>query len=152
MAKTTTNPFTQTIKNPVVTLVPATLAVGTGDFGTNPSNTVLFATAGAEGAIIKSIQINSTDTAAKTLQFFISPDGTGTAKNLLFTIAVPANSGNTTVVQVDALTTSTVLGLPVDQSGRPVLPLEAGTLLYVGVTVAVTASKTIFVVGVQEDF
>jgi hypothetical protein len=151
MAKTTTNPFTQTIKNPTAVLFNSSLAIGTGDYGTAPPNTVLFATAGVEGAIIKGITVSSSDTAVRTLQFFISKDS-GTTQTLLFTIAVPANSGFTTVAMVDVLTTATVLGLPVDQSGRPVIPLEAGARIYVGTTVAVTSGRTVYVDGFQEDF
>jgi hypothetical protein len=151
MAKTTTNPFTQTIKNPTAVLLNATGAVGTADYGTAPANTVLFATAGAEGAIIKAITVSTSDTTAKTLQFFISKDS-GTTQTLLFTVAVPASSGFTTIDMVDVLTTATVLGLPVDQSGRPVIPLEAGARIYVGTTVAVTSARTVYVDGFQEDF
>jgi hypothetical protein len=150
MAKTNTNPFTQTIKSPSIILQNADGAVGTNDYGTNPSNTKLVFTAGSDGSILKSLTANNNDS-AKTLQVFLSRDS-GTTKFLLFTVALAANAGWTTVVTLDVLTASTVAGLPIDQSGRPVLPMEAGEQLYVGVTAAVTASKTIYVNAVVEDF
>jgi hypothetical protein len=150
MAKTTTNPFTQTIKSPAAVLLNTDGAVGTTDYGTNPSNTKLLLTAGSEGSILKSLIVNNND-AARTLQFFLSTDA-GTTKSLLFTVAAAANAGWTTVPALDVLTATTVTGLPVDQSGRPVLPMEAGERLYVGVTVAVTAAKTIYINAVVEDF
>jgi len=149
--KTTTNPFTQDIKNPTVVLLNATGAVGTSDFGTNPSNTVLFTTAGADGSILKALTVSTSDTAAKTLQFFLSKDS-GTTKILLFTVAVPASAGFTTIGLTDVLTTGTVVGLPVDQSGRPVIPLEANSRIYVGTTVAVTAARTVYVTGFRRIF
>ena len=150
MAKTTTNPFTQTIKSPSQVLLNADGAVGTADYGTNPSNTKLLLTAGSEGSILKSLTVNNND-ADRTLQFFLSRDS-GTTKYLLFTVAAAANAGWTTVVALDVLAATTVAGLPVDQSGRPVLPMEANEQLYVGVTVAVSASKTIYINSVVEDF
>ena len=149
--KTYTNPYTQTIKNPSAVLLNSDGTVGVADYGTNPLNTKLFATAGAEGGIIKALTVSSSDTAAKTLQFFISTNN-GITKTLLFTIAIPASAGFTTIAMVDALTVGTVVGLPVDQSGRPVLPLEANAQIYVGATAVVTLGRTIYVDGFQEDF
>lgn len=151
MAKTTTNPFTQTIKTPAQVLLNADGAIGTSDYGTAPSNTKLLLTAGSEGSIVKSLIVNSNDTTTRTLQFFLSLDS-GVTKYLLFTVATPANAGFTTVASVDILAASTTVGLPIDQSGRPVLPLEAEAQIYFGSTVAVNSARTIYAKAILEDF
>jgi hypothetical protein len=152
MAKTTTNPFTQTIRNPAVTLVNAdSFIAATG--GTNPTNVKELLTAGAEGSIVKGLTIASDDTSARSVSVYVSTDA-GTTKYLLFTVPVPANSGvNGTVINVDLLNNAVVQGLPIDQSGRPILPLQAGEEIYVGViTAAVTAGRTLHVTANVEDF
>jgi hypothetical protein len=150
MAKTTTLPVAQTIQNGKVSLVNATGAVGT-TLTTTPSNAVLLFTAGAEGAVVKSITVTSDDTAARVLVFYISSDGT--TYYPLFTVNVPLNSGATgAIVNIDILGSAVVVGLPIDQSGKPVLMLKASERVYVGTQVAVTAAKFINIVLQAEDF
>ncbi len=150
MAKTTTLPITQTIQNGKVSLVNATGAVGT-TLTTAPSNAQLLFTAGAEGAVVKSIMVTSDDTSARVLVFYISSDGT--TYYPLCTVNVPLNSGATgAIVNIDILGSAVVVGLPVDQAGRPIILLKATERIYVGTQVAVTAAKFINIVLQAEDY
>ena len=152
MAKTTSNPFTQTVKSPALALVNANSFIAANG-GTNPTNTVKLLTAGSEGSIVKGISIASDDSSARNISFYISTDA-GTTKFLLFTVPVAANSGvNGTTINVDVLSNAFVQGLPIDQSGRPILPLEANEEIYVGViTAAITAGRTLHITCNVEDF
>jgi len=153
MAKTATNPFTQTVKNPSLILLPSVSAQSIDSVGV-VTNHVLFYTAGAEGAILKSMVIASNDSSARYVSVWIQPAGSGSIY-LLCQVAVPATSGfgsTGAVLNVDVLANQYVAGLVIDQSGRPVLPLEAGTKVYVGLVAALTAAKVLYVTGVAEEF
>jgi hypothetical protein len=152
MAKTNTNPFTQTIRNPAATLVNADSFIAANG-GTNPTNTKLLLTAGSEGSIIKSLIISSDDSSARTVSFYLSTDD-GTTDFLLFSIPVAATSGvNGTIINVDVLNNAFVQGLQIDQSGRPIIALAANAKIYMGVlTAAVTSGRTLHVIASLEDF
>lgn len=153
MAKTTTNPFTQTIKNPGLILLPSTVAQVIDAVGV-VTNTLLFCTAGAEGSVLKSMIIASNDTAAKYVSVWIQPGGTGSLF-LLGQVAVPLTSGFSAtgvLINIDVLNNAYLTGLALDQTGRQVLPLEAGTIIRVGMVAAPTAAKCLYVTGVLEDF
>lgn len=153
MTKTTTLPITQTIQNPVVSIVNSTSFIEANG-GTSPTNTVLLLTAGAEGSVVKSIVVSSDDSAVKQVSFYLSIDS-GTTKYLLGTVSVAAGSGLTsgTKANVDVLGNYYLLGLPVDQSNKPVIELKAGSQIYVGViTAAVTIGRTIHIISQMEDY
>jgi len=152
MAKTTTNPFTQTIRNLAATLVNADSFIAANG-GTVPTNTKELLTAGSEGSIIKSLMIASDDSSARSVSFYLSTDS-GTTKYLLFTVPVAIASGsNGTTINVDVLNNAVVQGLSIDQSGRPILPLAASAKIYIGViTAAVTSTRTLHVMANVEDF
>lgn len=153
MAKTTTCPITQTLQTFGQTFVAADSFVAANE-GTAPTNTKIVFTAGEEGSVIKSLMIATDDTSAGVYNFYISMDS-GTTKYLLFAIAVAATSGfaSGTTVNVDVLGNTYVAGLPMDQSGKFVLPMKAGAILYAAKqTSAVTASKTTHIVGIAEDY
>jgi hypothetical protein len=152
MAKTTTNPFTQTIRNPAATLVNADSFIAANG-GTSPTNIKELLTAGSEGSIIKSLTIASDDSSARTVSFYLSTNG-GTTDYLLFSVPVAANSGvNGTTINVDVLSNAFVQGLQIDQSGRPIIALAANAKIFIGViTAAVTAGRTLHVVASVEDF
>ena len=150
MPKTTTLPIAQTIQTPVVSILNATSFIAANG-GTAPTNTVLFFTAGAEGSEVKAIIISSDDSSARVVSFYISMDA-GTTKYLLGSVNVPSSAG-LTLVNVDVLGNVLMVGLPLDQSGKPVLELVAAARIYVGVTIAaVTAGRTVHIIGQVEDF
>jgi hypothetical protein len=73
----------------------------------------------------------------------------------LFAVNVPIGAGflSGTTVNIDVLGSTIVVGLPLDMSGRPYIPLASGSSLYVGVTIAeVAANKTIYVNAISEDY
>lgn len=151
MAKTTTCPITQSIKNDFVQFANADGACGTG-FTTSPSNTKLLSTAGADDSVIKSLIVSSDDTSARLAVFYISPDG-GTTKYWIGSVSIPATAGQTgTLANVDILGSAYLLGMCLDQSGKPVLPLQATYRLYVGLQVAVTSGKFVNFATVREDY
>lgn len=151
MAKTNTIPFPQTLQNPAVTIVTATSFTAANP-GTAPTNTVLFATAGADGSVLKSIMIASDDSSARTVQFWLSTDA-GTTKYLIGSTVVAALAGSATLINIDVLGNTILTGFAFDETGKPVLPLAASARIYVGIiTAAVTASKTLYITGSQEDY
>lgn len=141
----------QTTKQVAQVILPATGFTATNP-GTAPTNTVLVATAGANDSVLKALFISTDDSAAKTVQFWISTDS-GTTKYLLGTVVVPALSGTATLTNVDVLGNSLMAGLEVDETGKSILRLAAGSTLYAGIiTAAMTTSKTIWITGTQLDY
>ena len=155
MAKTTTNPFTQSIRNSYISLTQASgvITAPNGLSGISPTSGLypLF-TAGPEGSIIKSI-VAASDDAAKTLAFYSSPNN-GTNKYLLGTAAVALSAGfNGTTANVDVLNNVFLVGLSIDQTSRQCLPLESGVSLWAGVvTTAISTNKGIHISVYGEDF
>ena len=154
--KTTTNPFTQSIKSPACFLKRNTgaIAITTSD-SADPVVTaglVQLTVAGAEGSIVKSIRACSTDTASQYLQLWYEPSGGG--KYLLGSIQVPASAGSTgAVAAIDVLpNASPMTGFPFDQTSKGILMLEPLAKLYVGTITQLTAGKYIHVTAAQEDF
>lgn len=145
MAKTFTLPMAQSIKTPNAQIIAAG--------GTNAVqlayNAVNYA-CGAEGGVVKSLTAVSSDTAAKNVQVLIND---GTNDRIVGTVPVPALAGfDGTVIAVDLLNASYCPGLPVDQNGKRVLPLQAGEVVKVKAVAALTAAKTIDVRGVVEEY
>lgn len=155
MAKTTTNPFTQSIRNSYISLTQASGAItaASGLASLSPTSGLypLF-TAGPEGSVIKGI-VASTDDAAKNLAFYSSPDG-GTNKYLLGTAGVSLLGGfNGTTANTDVLNNTFLVGLPIDQTSRQCLPLASGVSLWAGLTTAVsTSTKGVHILVYGEDF
>lgn len=151
MAKTTTAPITQSIKNAYLTFVNADGNVGT-TLTNSPSNTKKLLTAGAEGSILKVLKVTSDDSSARVLNFYLSLDG-GTTKTHIGSVNIPINSGaNGTTADIDILASTVFLGMAIDQSGKPVLPLAPSAEIYVGPQASVTSARFINVLAVAEDF
>lgn len=139
MAKQTSLFITKQVKNPCKTLLPA-------------DGTALQAlyTASADDAVVKSLMCRSNDTAAMNVVVAIN---NGSADFILGTVNVPITAGSTgAIAAVDLLSGTLLPGLPYDQNGKRILPLQAGYILKVGVLVAITAAKQIDVTGVVEEY
>lgn len=148
---TNTLPVTQAIQNDFASLVNATGAVGV-TLTTNPSNSVLLSTAGANGAIVKALMVCSDDSAAKVLVIYLSTDA-GTTKNPIGTVNIPLSSGATgAIANIDILNSAVLLGFSVDQAGRSVIELAPAARIYVGVQGAVTAAKFVNICCISEQF
>ena len=161
MAKTTSNPFTQTIRTPGI-IIPSgvtldviantTGVVTPGVLGT--SGPQLVCTAGTNDSVLKSLIVTSNDSAEKHLHIWLDRAGT-TPLTLLATISIPATAGANTggnVASVDVLGSLMFLGLPTDQTGKPTLPMAASSKLYVGLVAGLTATKVLYVTAVLEDY
>ena len=155
---TSTPALTQTPQSPACQLwsgIGASVITGSTSAAATVSNTVLFATAGANGSILKSMRAASMDSAAINLQIWIDPAGSGT-KYLLGTIHIGALAGDGAAgatVNVDLFANATpFIGLSYDNSGKPCLLLSASTKIWVGSIAALTASKHCWITGEQEDF
>lgn len=139
MPKSTNLNFTQTLKLSGVKILPAdTTALKT-----------LF-TAGANDAVVKAINVQSTDTAARVLNLYVND---GSTDYLLGAVNIPLNSGNTgAAATIDLLGGTLMPSLPYDANGKRILPLPAGYVLKVSSQTAVTAAKEITVVCMAEDY
>jgi hypothetical protein len=114
----------------------------------------LLCTAGTNGSILKALRIASTDTAAANAAIWIQPAGTGLL-SLLGVVNVPITAGFSAtgvVAPVDVLGNAYLSGLTTDQTGLPVLPLAAGTKVYVSLIAALTNYKALHITGSMEDF
>lgn len=107
-------------------------------------------TASADDAIVKSIMVTSNDTAAVNLKVAIND---GVTDRVIGTVNIPITAGLTgAIAAVDLLGSSLMPGLPLDQNGKRVLPLQGTHVLKVAPLVAVTAAKTVDVVAVVEEY
>lgn len=139
MAKSSTLNVTQNIKTPGVSLQNAD--------GTTAKTLY---TSGANDSVVKSLMISSDDSAVQNVQVIVND---GTIDRVIGTVNVPASAGtNGTVAAVDALAAAMLPGLPVDQNGKRVLPLQATFVLKLKSLVAVTAAKTVAGVAVVEEY
>ena len=131
MAKTFTAPFAQTPKTATAVVTGAAGTI-TGD---TPTNTVLLATAGADGAILTRLTaIPRATVTASSLVIFISKDS-GTTKRLIDSELMAAHTvATTTAIPETAFA---------NFSETTPLRLESGDQLYVGSQVAL-ASGIVF--------
>jgi len=139
MAKSTALNFTQTLKLSAAVITPTE---------TTTAQTVF--TAGSDDAVVKAINVASTDTAARVLSLFVN---NGSSDILIGRVNIPANSGNNgTAATVDLLGGTLMPSLPYDSQGKRVLPLPAGYILKAGTTTTVTSAQSITVTAIAEDY
>jgi hypothetical protein len=139
MAKQTSLFITKGIKNPCVQILPA-------------DGTALKAlyTASADDAVVKSLMCTSSDTAIQNVVVAIN---NGTFDDIIGVVNVPATAGQTgAIAAIDLLSGTLLPGLPYDQNGKRVLPLQGGYTVKVGTLGAVTAAKAISIGGVVEEY
>lgn len=118
-----------------------TNALGTG------SATIF--TAGANGSLIQSIGLSSTDTSNQTINFFITRSATN---YLICTIQAPLSAGNATgTASVDVMRHANWPWLQRDMAGNPQLRLKSGDTLTMASTGTITAGKLITVIADGED-
>lgn len=126
----------------------------TAGLTTTPANTKLLATGKpGNGSKVVGLRVSSDEaTTIRTMAFWRSPDG-GTTKYFMSCVSVPLNAGNTSAIpNIDALSSTNFVGLPVDASGRQCIPLPAGWTLHCGLLVAVTSGKFVNVDPDVEDY
>jgi len=139
MPKSTNLNFTQNIKLSGATIVPA---------DTTTLKTLF--TAGTNDAIVKAINVQSTDTAARVVQLWVND---GSTDFLIGSVNIPLRSGdNGTAATIDLLGGTLMPSLPYDSSGKRILPLPAGYILKVNSQATVTSAKEITFVCMVEDY
>ena len=139
MAKSQNLNFTQNIKLSGAKIVPA---------DTTTLKTLY--TAGSNDAIVKAINVQSTDTAARVVQLWVND---GSTDFLIGSVNVPLRSGdNGTAATIDLLGGTLMPSLPYDANGKRIIPLPAGYILKVNSQATVTADKTITFVCMAEDY
>ena len=141
MAVTATPIFPQTIQNYALSFV-------------NADGTTLktLATGGTNGTKIEWISVSSTDTTARDVQFWLSD---GTTNYLLNTITDDITAGfvtSTTVVPKSVFNYQQMGFLTYDANGNKYLYLKSGWSIKVGVLVAVTSAKNVYVIAQGADF
>ncbi len=136
---TATPVFPQSIKNGQVQILPA---------DTTSLKTIY--TAAANGSVISSIFLASTDTTSRDVQFYVTIGGTD---YLLATISCLLNSGNTNAVPlISVLDHANFATQVVDAHGNRCLYLASGSVLKAKALVAVTAAKAISIFAQAGDF
>ena len=139
MAKSQNLNFTQSIKLSGVKILPAdTTALKT-----------LF-TAGSDDSVVKAINVQSTDTAARVVNLYVND---GTTDFLIGAVNIPLSSGNTgAVATIDLLGGTLLPSLPYDANGKRILPLPAGYIVKVSSQTTVTATREITFVLMAENY
>jgi hypothetical protein len=139
MAKSTNLNFTQEVN-----------LVGKRLTSTDTTTYVTLYTASADDAVVKSLTVTTTDTAAVNLKIAIND---GTTDFLLGTVRVALASGTDgAAASVDILGSSLLPGLPRDLNGRSILPLKNGHILKIGCLATMTAAKQTDVIAVVEEY
>jgi hypothetical protein len=139
MPKSTNLNFTQNVKLSGAKITP-----------TETTTLVTLYTAGSNDAIVKAINVQSTDTAARVVQLWVND---GSTDFLIGSVNIPLRSGdNGTAASVDLLGGTLMPSLPYDANGKRILILPAGYILKVNSQATVTADKTITFVCMAEDY
>lgn len=111
----------------------------------------LLYTASADDAIVKALTVTSTDSVSRVVQVVIE-DAAGNQR-ILGAVNVPVGSGtNGTAAAVDLLNAVMMPGLPMDQNGKRVLPLEAGYKVKVKSIAAITAATNLDFNATVEEY
>lgn len=112
--------------------------------------------AGSDDSVIKAINVQSTDSAARTLTLMLcDTTATGTFYNsVIGSVSIPANSGNPagSTATLDLLSGTLFPSLPYDANGKRVLPVPAGYVVKAALNTAPTAAKVICVQVFAEDY
>lgn len=136
---TATPVFPQSIKNGQVQILPA---------DTTTLKTIY--TAAANGSVVSSILMSSTDTANKDVQFYVTIGGTD---YLLATIQCPLNSGFTNALPlVSVLDHANFAQQIIDAHGNRCLYLASGSVLKAKALSTVTTAKAISLFAQVGDF
>lgn len=107
-------------------------------------------TASANDAVVKSINVASTDTVARVVTLWLI--GTDNQPEQLCALNVPLRSGdNGTATAIDLLNGTLLQALPYDSNGKRIIPLKAGQKLAISVP-AVTAGTQINVAAIVEEY
>ena len=130
--------------------LPQAINLGIGQI-TNADTTSLktIFTAGANGSLLQSLGLSSTDTADRTINWYITRGGTD---YLLFTCTAPLSAGNSaTVAAIDVLRHAMLPWLQYDMAGNRQLRMKSGDVLKFASTATITSAKLITAFADGED-
>jgi hypothetical protein len=114
------------------------------------TNLVTLFTAGANGAVVRNLQVCSDDSSARTFQLWQTFGGVDV---LIGTISISSNSGaNGSIAPVSITNHANMLPLPFDANGNRVLEMEAGAVLKGKVTSAMSATRIMHIIGAAGDY
>lgn len=110
-------------------------------------------TAGSNDSDVKAIIVTSNDTVAVNLKVYITRSA---VDYLLGTVPIPTLSGTdgatAAVDLLDLNSTTSILGLPLDNVGKPYIPMKTGDTLKIGCLATMTAAKTCTASVFGEDY
>ncbi|CAB4126920.1 hypothetical protein UFOVP84_34 [uncultured Caudovirales phage] len=109
-------------------------------------------TASANDAVVKAINVASTDSAARIMTLWEQDVASG-IMNIIGSINIPltAGTGSGTIAAIDLLGGTILPSLPYDANGKRVFPLKVGTKLLISLP-AVTVSTFISVHAMIEEY
>lgn len=108
-------------------------------------------TSPVDGAVVKSINVASFDSAARVMSLWIA-DTVGSTPTLIGAVNIPLSSGNNgTAATIDLLGGTLMPSLPYDAQGKRVIELKSNEVLLVSVP-AVTAGTQIHVTAQVEEY
>ncbi len=109
-------------------------------------------TASANDAIVKAINVASTDSAARIMTLWLT-DATANTMIAIGAVNIPATAGtgSGTTAGIDLLGGTLLPSLPYDANGKRILPMKAGAKLLLSVP-AVTASTYIYASAMVEEY
>lgn len=135
-------------------IFPQTIACTFYQF-TNSTGTTIesFWTGSANGMVINSIIVTSTDTVARDLLLYFTVGAT----NYLFgSVSIPAGAGNAgnpaTIPSVNLLGSSQLPGIARDSNGNPFLQVPAGQVFSLAMGTTITSGKLVNVTALGGYF
>lgn len=109
-------------------------------------------TASSNDAVLKALACTSDDTAARNVRLGIDVGGAGTVRQIgAVNIPIAAGTDGATNA-IDLLNAAALPFLPVDRSGKRIIPLQAGDILKVAALATVTATKTLTITAMAEEY
>lgn len=145
-----------TNQKPIYAITPRTDvgvldAATAGAYGAT-TNAVTVLTAGSNGTRVKSLLLNTNDTAAVNV-FVMVVGSDGTTVKPLGIVNVPLTSGAAaSVYNVDAFDNNSIKGLPLDSAGKRYFDLGPSETLRVSVLANMTAAKKCHATAISADY
>jgi len=107
-------------------------------------------TAGANDAVVKAINVISTDSSARVFDLVIND---GATDFIIVSVSIPITAGTTgAIAGVDMLGGTLCPSLPFDSTGKRILPMKAGHILKVRNLTQLTSGKVVNFWAVVEEY
>jgi len=117
------------------------------------TNLISLVTAGSNGSRVTSLILSTTDTSANNVYLVLNAGGAGGVLSIIGQVNVPIGAGTVaSTLSVDALLSTTVVGLPIDNNGKRYIHMQASDVLYFGTIASVTSGKILFATAMYENY